>query len=229
MSALQVVPASALRTQAWANGAGTTTVIASGPDDANWQWRLSIAEITQDCTFSSYPDTRRQLVALDAPLHLRFDDERDVSLLRLSATHFDGADAPHASLPDGPTRAFNLMLRGASEGELFARPLNGSMWLPRREHLRWFVHLLGGRAKCKQVKNASTWTSDQACGSMHSLTNACASKAVASWCWSNSPPRSELIDIPPEARDREPQSELLRPVQTSVPYASSRSQVLPAG
>ena len=147
MSALQVVPASALRTQAWANGAGTTTVIASGPDDANWQWRLSIAEITQDCTFSSYPDTRRQLVALDAPLHLRFDRDRDVSILRLSATHFDGADAPHASLPDGPTRAFNLMLRGASEGELIARPLNGSMWLPRREHLRWLVHLLGGRAE----------------------------------------------------------------------------------
>ena len=147
MSTLQVVPADALRTQAWANGAGTTTVIASGPDDTNWQWRLSIAEITQDCVFSPYTHTRRQLVALDAPLQLRFDDGRDVSLLRLSATHFDGADTPHASLPDGPTRAFNLMLRGTAEGELIARPLNGSMWLPLRERWRWFVHLLGGHAE----------------------------------------------------------------------------------
>jgi environmental stress-induced protein Ves len=53
MSALRLIPASAPRTQPWANGAGTTTVIASGPDEALWQWRLSIAEIAQDCTFSA--------------------------------------------------------------------------------------------------------------------------------------------------------------------------------
>lgn len=146
MSALRPVPASALRTQPWANGAGTTLVIASGPDETDWQWRLSIADITQDCTFSAYPDTQRQFVPLDAPITLRFDDQREVSLLRLSVTHFDGADAPHAQLPEGATRAFNLMLRGEAKGELIARPLNGSMWLPRRDGWRWFVHLLGGRA-----------------------------------------------------------------------------------
>ncbi|MFK2872861.1 HutD/Ves family protein [Dyella lipolytica] len=146
MSRLSLVPVTSLRTQAWANGAGTTTVIANGPDDTHWQWRLSIADIAQACTFSPYPDTRRQFVALDAPLQLHFDDGRDVLLLRLSVTHFDGADAPHASLPEGPTRAFNLMLRGATEGALIARPLNGSMWLPLRAQWRWFVHLLSGRA-----------------------------------------------------------------------------------
>ena len=147
MSALQLVPTSAWHVQPWANGAGTTTVIASGPDEANWQWRLSIADITQDCAFSAYNDTRRQFVPLDAPIHLHFGDQRDMALLRLSVARFDGADAPHAHLPDGPTRAFNLMLRGAAEGELIARPLNGSMWLPRREGSRWFVYLLSGQAQ----------------------------------------------------------------------------------
>jgi uncharacterized protein len=147
MSALRLIPADTLMTQPWANGAGTTTVIASGPDEANWQWRLSIAGITQDCAFSAYPDTRRQFVPLDAPIRLRFEHERDVDLLRLSVTRFDGAEAPHAQLLEGSTRAFNLMLRGETEGELIARPLNGSMWLPRREGLRWFVHVLGGRAE----------------------------------------------------------------------------------
>jgi uncharacterized protein len=147
MNALRLVPTSALHKQPWANGAGTTTVIASGPDETNWQWRLSIADITQDCAFSAYPDTRRQFVSLDAPIHLHFDDQREIALLRLSVTHFDGADAPHARLPEGPTRAFNLMLRGVAQGELIARPLNGSMWLPRREGWRWFVHLLSGRAE----------------------------------------------------------------------------------
>jgi len=67
-------------------------------------------------------------------------------LLRLSVAHFDGADAPYALLPEGATRAFNLMLRGTMEGELIARPLNGSMWLPLRAGWQWFAHLLGGRA-----------------------------------------------------------------------------------
>ena len=145
MSRLRPVPADALHTQAWANGAGATTVIASGPDEV-WQWRLSIADITQACEFSSFPETRRQFVALDAPVQLRFGDQRELSLLRLQVTHFDGADAPHATLPEGATRAFNLMLRGAAQGELIARPLNGSMWLPARESWGWFVHVLSGRA-----------------------------------------------------------------------------------
>jgi uncharacterized protein len=146
MSRLRLIPANALQSEAWANGAGTTTVIASGPDPTHWQWRLSIADITQDGAFSAYPDTRRQFVALDAPVQLRFDDGRERALLRLSVTHFDGADAPHVSLPDGTTRAFNLMLRGVAEGQLIARPLNGSMWLPVREQWLWFVHLLSGNA-----------------------------------------------------------------------------------
>jgi uncharacterized protein len=147
MSAFRSIPPDALRTQAWANGAGTTTVIASGPDENNWQWRLSIADISQDSMFSPYPDTRRQFVTLDAPIRLHFDDQRDVALLRLSVTHFDGVDAPHAHLLEGPTRAFNLMLRGDAQGNLLARPLNGSMWLPVRESWVWFVHVLSGQAE----------------------------------------------------------------------------------
>lgn len=146
MSRLRPVPEDALRTQAWANGAGTTTVIASGPD-ADWQWRLSIADITVACDFSPLPDTRRQFAALDAPVRLRFGDNHERLLLRLQVTHFDGADAPHAALPEGATRAFNLMLRGNAHGELIARPLNGSMWLPAREAWSWFVHVLSGRAE----------------------------------------------------------------------------------
>jgi hypothetical protein len=70
-----------------------------------------------------------------------------MALMRLSVTHFDGSDRPRAQLPEGPTRAFNLMLRGEAEGELMARPLNGSMWLPCRQGWQWFVHLLAGRAE----------------------------------------------------------------------------------
>lgn len=151
MSALRLLPADALRTQAWANGAGTTTEIASGRN-ANWRWRLSIADITQACHFSAFTDTRRQFVALDAPVRLRFGDQRELSLLRLQVAAFEGADAPYATLPEGSTRAFNVMLRGDAQGELIARPLHGSMWLPTRASWLWFVHMLSGRAEV-QVDN----------------------------------------------------------------------------
>lgn len=146
MSLLRPVPLEALREQPWANGAGRTTVIASGPDGLAWRWRLSLAQIDRDGDFSTLADTRRQLVTLDAPLCLRFADGRQQPLLRLGRIAFDGADAPQASLPEGPTRAFNLMLRGTAQGELLARPLNGAMWLPLRPGWRWFAHLLSGRA-----------------------------------------------------------------------------------
>ncbi|RUL74030.1 HutD/Ves family protein [Dyella choica] len=145
MNRLRQVPTEALKTQAWANGAGITTEIACGPGDA-WRWRLSIAEITQACEFSSFPATRRQFVALDAPVRLRFAPERELSLLRLQTILFDGAEAPYISLPEGATRAFNLMLRDDAQGELIARPLTGAMWLPARASWRWFVHVLSGHA-----------------------------------------------------------------------------------
>ena len=145
MSRLRPVAAQALQTQAWANGAGTTTQIARDPHEP-WLWRLSIADITQACEFSRLPDTRRQFTPLDAPLRLRIgaDDER--SLLRLQVVAFDGAVPTHVTLPEGPTRAFNLMLRGEAQGELLARPLNGAMWLPARVGWHWFVNVLSGRA-----------------------------------------------------------------------------------
>ncbi|NII71458.1 hypothetical protein FHW84_000014 [Dyella sp. SG562] len=148
MSAFHRVPAESLRAEPWANGAGTTMVLASGPDSSAWQWRLSIAQIDRDTDFSALPGVRRQFTALDASLALRFaDSERHA--LRLAVIRFDGADAPHARLTDGPTRAFNLMLRDGAEGELIARPLNGAMLLPPSAGAHWFLYLLAGHAELR--------------------------------------------------------------------------------
>lgn len=149
MSAFRPVPSETLRTEAWANGAGTTTVLDSGPDSNAWRWRLSIARIEQDTEFSALPGIRRHFVPLDAPIALAFSDGREKPLLRLESFRFDGEDAPRALLGDGPTRAFNLMLRDDTEGELIARPLNGAMLLPIATDARWFFHLLAGRAELR--------------------------------------------------------------------------------
>lgn len=147
MTRFRRVPADALRAEPWANGGGSTTVLDSGPDASDWQWRLSIAQIDRDADFSSLPGVRRQFAALDAPLTLRFPDGTARQLLRLGIARFDGGAAPRAELTDGPTRAFNLMLRDGIEGELVVRPLTGAMLLPASSASHWFVHLLAGRAQ----------------------------------------------------------------------------------
>jgi environmental stress-induced protein Ves len=149
MSRFRPVASAAQRTEPWANGAGTTTVLASGPNGPNgvdWQWRLSIARIEQDADFSPLPGVRRHFAVLDAPLTLHFPDGRRQALLRLAVDHFDGGQPPRAVLHEGPTRAFNLMLRGKADGELLARPLNGAMVLPAQAGGHWFVYLLAGKA-----------------------------------------------------------------------------------
>ena len=146
MSFIRRLDTDALQEQPWANGMGSTLLIDSGPDPDQWQWRLSIARIERNGPFSTLPDTRRVFVPLDGPVRLRFRDSGERALLRLNATTFEGADAPHAELVDGTTRAFNLMLRGDTQAQLIARPLNGSMLLPMRADTRWYVHLLSGRA-----------------------------------------------------------------------------------
>ncbi|SFS04996.1 hypothetical protein SAMN05216570_1950 [Dyella sp. OK004] len=147
MSTFRRVPAEALRAEPWANGGGTTTVLDSGPATTDWQWRLSIAQLDRDADFSALPGVRRQFATLDAPLTLHFPDGTDRPLLRLGIARFDGEAAPRAELTNGPTRAFNLMLRDDIEGELVVRPLTGAMLLPASSQSHWFVHMLAGQAQ----------------------------------------------------------------------------------
>ncbi|TBR40025.1 MULTISPECIES: HutD/Ves family protein [Dyella] len=149
MTQLHRLPTDALRVEPWANGGGSTTVLATGPDGSAWQWRLSLAQIDQDSDFSTLADTRRQFVPLDAPVSLHFAHDKVTPLLRLQRASFDGVDAPRAVLADGPTRAFNLMLRGQAEGEVIARPLNGAMVMSGSTSARWFMHVLAGQATLK--------------------------------------------------------------------------------
>lgn len=146
MSCIRRLPADALRVEPWANGGGATTVLSSGPDPQHWQWRFSLAQLDQDSTFSTLADTRRQFVPLDAPVSLHFPDHTVTPLLRLQRARFDGIDAPHAVLAEGPTRAFNVMLRGDAQAELIARPLNGAMVMGGASAAHWFVHLVAGHA-----------------------------------------------------------------------------------
>ncbi|HEX5489284.1 MAG TPA: HutD family protein [Rhodanobacteraceae bacterium] len=134
------------RDEPWANGTGHTTVVLREPDSADWTVRISVANVERDGPFSELPDTRRALVPLDATMTLRFPDGSERRAARLGVLHFEGSPAPFGVLSEGPTRDFNLMLRGTSLGEVFARTLVDSMLLSTGPDIRWLVYVVAGRA-----------------------------------------------------------------------------------
>lgn len=146
MPALRAIPRNEQRVEPWANGTGSTTVVLREPDCADWMVRISVAKVESEGPFSELAATRRTLVPLDAPMTLRFPDDREQNAARFGVLRFDGAPAPFGLLPEGPTRDFNLMLRGESRGEVSARTLVGSMLLPADESVRWLVYLVAGQA-----------------------------------------------------------------------------------
>lgn len=146
-----------LPVQAWANGGGSTVVVASDAD-RDWTWRVSVASIDEAGSFSVFANTRRQFATLDQPITLVFDHGR-IDLRRLQVLAFDGATAPTSKLTDGATRAINLMLRDEAYAQLIVRPLVGSMMLPP-DHA-WLLVVLAGHARVSRDGESKSLTQGQ--------------------------------------------------------------------
>lgn len=147
MASLRPIPRCAQREEPWANGAGTTTVLLREPDDAGWTVRVSVAKVDHEGPFSELPGTRRTLVPLDAPMTLHFPDGHELDAARFGLLAFAGSPAPSGRLPQGPTRDFNVMLRGSAHADVLPRPLVGSMMLAAAGNPHWLVYLDSGDAR----------------------------------------------------------------------------------
>lgn len=107
----------------WANGLGVTRVLASsGPDGGDFTWRLSLADLTSNCSFSSLPGIDRILtLATAGPIDLRINGA-DRRLFRGQQAPFTGEADTSVSLPAGPEIDFNLMVRrSVAEGRIDVR------------------------------------------------------------------------------------------------------------
>jgi uncharacterized protein len=104
-----------LPNQPWKNGLGTTKELVTWPRGAgmdDFVWRVSIAHITKDCSFSSFPGIDRVITLLsgagvvlqsrDRMLHHVLDEP-------LHPFAFSGDTALHATLIKGDCFDFNLM------------------------------------------------------------------------------------------------------------------------
>lgn len=161
-----VIPANEYRRERWRNQLGWTREIYREPEQDDWSWRLSIAEIERDSAFSSFPGVDRVLVLLSGNgLRLRFQDgdgdsgtDSDTEsagkgeVVELHPPHgklrFAGEREVVGELIDGPTHDFNLMWRrDRVQAELWHRPLVGPMVIFAEPGTTWAVHLLAGRAR----------------------------------------------------------------------------------
>lgn len=103
--------------QAWRNGGGQTRELLAWPSAADWQLRISRADIESDGPFSAFVGVQRWFVVLSGNgvlLSMPTADGHtlDYQLLPGHAPlHFDGSLAPCCKLLDGPTQDLNMMVR----------------------------------------------------------------------------------------------------------------------
>lgn len=132
--------------QPWRNGGGQTRELLAWPPGADWQVRISRADIESDGPFSAFPGVQRWFVVLEgAGVALHFSDGHKLLHRGDTPFAFDGAAAPMCSLRDGPTQDLNLMVRNG-QGRMQAVTA-GQSWQA--------VHTVNGL----YTRSAGTWRS----------------------------------------------------------------------
>ena len=97
----------------WRNGLGSTIELVKHWSGDSFQWRLSMADVTQDGAFSDFSGYDRCLLLMHGKGMTLTDQAGQQWCLSetLDAAHFKGEDLIDARLHDGPILDFNLMTR----------------------------------------------------------------------------------------------------------------------
>ncbi|MFE4533975.1 HutD family protein [Streptomyces scopuliridis] len=97
----------------WKNGGGVTREIASWPEGAgtaDFDWRISVADVAADGPFSTFPGVDRTLTVVEgAGMDLMVGDRRELVDERGVPADFPGDLPTHCLLLAGPVVNFNVM------------------------------------------------------------------------------------------------------------------------
>ncbi|MEE6166653.1 MULTISPECIES: HutD/Ves family protein [unclassified Mycolicibacterium] len=110
----------------WRNGGGVTYELARSPSDGEFDWRISIAEVSASGAFSAFPGVDRIITLVDGTHMMLTVDGVRHRLQPLEPFAFDG-DADTTGEVSAPTRDLNVMTRrGRAGAELdVIRPHDG--------------------------------------------------------------------------------------------------------
>ena len=106
------------RKMPWPNGRGMSYEIASAtPGEPGWTWRVAIAPVLQDCTFSHFENVHRQLLIISGGEMVLTVGGITVVCKPGEVAEFAGDVATTARLISGPIVDLNLMtVRSKSSG-----------------------------------------------------------------------------------------------------------------
>lgn len=98
------------RTMPWLGGDGITHELVRHPSDGDFDWRLSVAEVQHDGPFSCIGGVDR-IITLCSTGRMVLHAPDPQPLERFSPYAFAGEIDVSCTVPDGPTRDFNVMTR----------------------------------------------------------------------------------------------------------------------
>ena len=111
---LSIIRHSDLAVSRWANGAGTTRQVAAEPEGStidSFDWRVSIADVVRECSFSAFPGIDRTILLVEGRVMVLAINGVECRLEPLAPVRFGGEAEVTCSVPDGPTRDLNVMCR----------------------------------------------------------------------------------------------------------------------
>ncbi len=94
----------------WKNGGGVTREIARQATDGEFLWRLSIADVASEGSFSAFPGLLRILTVIDGPgMLLDRPNQPALAANLFEPVAFSGDEPINGLLPNGPCRDFNVI------------------------------------------------------------------------------------------------------------------------
>lgn len=112
---INIIPVDQFKTIPWKNGKGKTTELAISKNGSmdDFDWRLSIASVTEDGPFSDFSGYERNLILLEGLGIELVHDAVQIDILDkpLAISSFNGASKTQGKLIDGPIKDFNLMTK----------------------------------------------------------------------------------------------------------------------
>ena len=116
---MEIIRYAELKAQPWRNGGGVTRELARHPrslslnsaDDTQWDWRVSIAEVTKAGAFSAFAGMERVLTVIDGELLLLSVDGSEHPLEKYRPFRFSGDADSAGALPTGDIRDLNVITR----------------------------------------------------------------------------------------------------------------------
>jgi uncharacterized protein len=129
---MQIISPNHFKILPWKNGKGTTTELAISPSGSleHFDWRLSIATVSEDGPFSNFAGIMRNLILIEGTgIELTHDEQKtDILNSILDFATFNGGCSTMGKLINGTIKDFNLMHNPAKfDAEVFTIKHSQSM------------------------------------------------------------------------------------------------------